>query len=142
MNIVKVTTKQQLDEAFNIRKIVFIDEQNVPPHLEMDEYDDEAIHFVGYDEKDEPIAASRLRFIDEWGKLERICVLKEHRGKNYGKALIEKMEDYLIQQGVKKAKLNAQSYAENFYEKLGYKTISKPFIDAGILHITMVKELS
>ncbi|MGM8214635.1 GNAT family N-acetyltransferase [Bacillaceae bacterium W0354] len=142
MDIIKVMTKEQLDEAFQIRKTVFIDEQNVPANLEMDEHDETAIHFVGYDENQKPIAASRLRFIDDYGKLERICVLKEHRGKQFGKSIILQMEEYIKQHGYQKSKLNAQSYAETFYKKLGYKTISDEFMDAGIPHVTMIKQLS
>ncbi|MBB6446892.1 putative GNAT family N-acyltransferase [Bacillus benzoevorans] len=34
-----------------------------------------------------------------------------------------------------------QTQAEGFYEKLGYRTASDVFMDAGIPHILMVKEL-
>lgn len=141
MKFIKVTTKQQLDDAFKIRKIVFVEEQKVPIELELDEFEDTATHFVGYGSNNEPIAASRLRFIDDYGKLERICVLKEHRGKNFGKQIILEMEQYVKEHGYTKTKLNAQSYAEPFYKKLGYETVSDEFIDAGIPHVTMVKKL-
>ncbi|TFB15059.1 GNAT family N-acetyltransferase [Filobacillus milosensis] len=141
MNIYRVTKENQLKDAYNVRKIVFVDEQNVPPEMELDEHDETAVHFVGYFE-DRPIAASRLRFVDQYGKLERICVLKEERGKHYGIQMINQMEQYLIDQGVKKAKLNAQTHAETFYKILGFQTVSDEFMDAGIPHVTMVKDLS
>ena len=34
-----------------------------------------------------------------------------------------------------------QTYAIPFYEKQGYKTVSGEFMDAGIPHVTMIKEL-
>src|SRR5699024_11577020 len=43
-----------------VRKTVFVDEQKVPEELEIDEFEETAIHFISY-EQDEPIAASRLR---------------------------------------------------------------------------------
>lgn len=52
------------------------------------------------------------------------------------------MEETIKKHGYFKAKLNAQKYAEEFYKKLGYQTISDEFLDAGIPHITMVKDLS
>ncbi|WP_163972054.1 GNAT family N-acetyltransferase [Oceanobacillus halotolerans] len=140
MNIKVVETKAEKDQAFHVRNIVFVDEQNVPPEIEVDEHDDTAIHFIGY-EDGEPIAAGRMRWVDEYGKLERICVLKEHRGKNYGKEMILFIEDIIQDKGNKKAKLNAQKHAEGFYKSLGYKTVSGEFMDAGIPHVTMVKEL-
>ncbi|MFD2639917.1 GNAT family N-acetyltransferase [Piscibacillus salipiscarius] len=141
MNIKLVDTKEQLEDAYQVRSEVFIKEQNVPPEIEVDEHESEAVHFVGYlDEK--PVAASRLRLLDDYGKFERICVLKELRGKHYGQQIIQEMEDYLVSQKVKKAKLNAQTHAEEFYKRIGYETISDEFMDAGIPHVTMIKELS
>src|SRR5699024_11497205 len=95
---VKITianTEQDRDHALQIRTTVFIDEQNVPPEEEIDAFDKEAIHFIGYNDN-APVAASRLRFVKEYGKLERICVLKDQRGKGYGKQLIEAMETEIL----------------------------------------------
>ncbi len=123
-----------------MRQVVFVEEQRVPLELEIDEFDDSAIHFVGY-EGEKPVAASRLRFVHGFGKLERICVKTEYRGHSFGKQIIAAMEEVIRDYGFEKAKLNAQTHAEAFYESLGYQTISGQFMDAGIPHVTMVKEL-
>lgn len=141
MNIQTVTTDKQLNEAYNIRAIVFINEQNVPPNLERDEYDETATHIIGYKDN-KPIATGRIRFIDDYGKLERIAVLKEHRGKSYGTQMIAYMEDIIRKKGYNNSLLNAQTHATHFYEKLGYRVISDEFMDAGIPHVTMVKKLT
>ena len=39
-------TQQDRDRAFAVRKAVFVEEQGVPVHLEIDEYDDTAFHFI------------------------------------------------------------------------------------------------
>lgn len=140
MKIEKVTSDQQLAEALHIRKVVFIEEQNVPPELEQDEHDQTAIHVIGY-QNHLPIATGRIRLIDDYGKLERIAVLKEHRGKSYGTQMIDYMEKIIVSKGYKKSILNAQTHATNFYEKLGYKIVSDEFMDAGISHVTMEKKL-
>ncbi|RKQ32727.1 GNAT family N-acetyltransferase [Oceanobacillus halophilus] len=140
MEVKIVETHEELEQAYHVRMVVFVEEQNVPAEEELDEFDKTAIHFIGY-EKKQAIAASRLRFTEEYGKLERICVIKEYRGKSFGKELILAMEDVIKEKGYKKAKLNAQTHAEEFYKKLGYETISGEFMDAGIPHVTMIKEL-
>ncbi|MYL70305.1 GNAT family N-acetyltransferase [Halobacillus litoralis] len=140
MDIIKVKNKQQKDDAFYVRRVVFVEEQQVPLEIEIDEFDDSAIHFVGYEGK-QPVAASRLRFVHGFGKLERICVLKDYRGQSLGKQIIDSMEEVIRDYAYDKAKLNAQTQAESFYESLGYVTISDTFMDAGIPHVTMVKKL-
>ena len=140
MKIKIVETPEEKEHAYQVRTIVFVEEQKVPIEEEIDHHDETAIHFVGY--KDNiPITASRLRFVEEYGKLERICVLKEYRGKSFGKELILAMENIIREKGFNKAKLNAQTHAENFYKKLGYITVSGEFLDAGIPHVTMIKEI-
>ncbi|MET3504728.1 GNAT family N-acetyltransferase [Halalkalibacter oceani] len=138
MQVIKVETKQQLDDAFHIRTEVFVKEQKVPMEEEIDQYEEEATHFVVYDDE-QPVGAGRLRFVDGYGKVERICIAESVRGKGVGRLLMEKIEATARGEGAEKMKLNAQRQAERFYEKLGYETVSGEFLDAGIPHVTMVK---
>lgn len=140
---IKVTASDAENQlAFDVRTKVFVDEQNVPPEEELDKYDEDGktLHFIGY-ENDELIAASRLRFVDSYGKLERICVLQEHRGSTHGTQMIMAMEEMIQEEGFTKSKLNSQTHAVVFYERLGYEVVSGEFMDAGIPHVTMTKEL-
>ncbi|MCZ0756183.1 GNAT family N-acetyltransferase [Anoxybacillus sp. J5B_2022] len=128
-------------DALYVRRLVFVEEQHVPVEEEIDHFEDEAIHFVLYDET-KPVGAGRLRLLDEaTSKIERICVLHDYRKKGIGRLLMEHIEQVAKQHGAAKAKLNAQTHAEPFYKKLGYETISDVFLDAGIPHVTMVKIL-
>jgi predicted GNAT family N-acyltransferase len=140
VKIKTVKSKEELAQAYHVRMVVFVEEQNVPAEEELDAHDKVSTHFIGYEDK-EVIAVSRLRFSDDYGKLERICVLKEHRGKSHGSHLIEAMEAAIIEKGYTKAKLNAQTRAVSFYERLGYVVVSGEFMDAGIPHVTMTKQL-
>ncbi|WP_173916920.1 GNAT family N-acetyltransferase [Halobacillus sp. Marseille-Q1614] len=135
-----VTNDGEKKDAFSVRETVFIHEQQVPPEDEHDDFDETATHIVGYD-KDKPLLAGRLRFVGEYGKFERICVLSSHRGLSLGKQVIAHMERVTKESGYTKAKLNAQTHAEGFYKNLGYETVSDEFMDAGIPHVTMVKTL-
>ncbi|MEH7238290.1 GNAT family N-acetyltransferase [Bacillus sp. JJ1562] len=135
-----VTNNKELDDAFTVRKVVFVDEQNVPLEEEIDQFEDEATHIVLYD-NNEPVGAGRFRVLDGYGKVERICVLASHRKKGAGNVIMQRMEDISKERGISKLKLNAQTHAENFYKKLGYETVSCLFMDAGIPHVTMIKKL-
>lgn len=135
-----VKNNKEKDDAFTIRKVVFVDEQNVPLEEEIDQFEEEATHVVLYD-NNEPVGAGRFRVLDGYGKVERICVLASHRKKGAGNLIMQKMEDIAKERGITKLKLNAQTQAENFYKKLGYETVSGLFMDAGIPHVTMIKAL-
>jgi predicted GNAT family N-acyltransferase len=135
-----VETQKELEDAYSVRKTVFVDEQDVPLEEEIDAYEDEAEHFVMYHEGS-PIAAGRFRFVDGYGKVERICVLQEARKTGAGKAIMNAIEKYAREKDIHKLKLNAQTHAIPFYAGLGYEIVSEDFMDAGIPHKTMVKEL-
>ncbi|WP_342525991.1 GNAT family N-acetyltransferase [Chryseomicrobium sp. FSL W7-1435] len=137
----KVQTSQHYQDALHIRRTVFIEEQGVPAHLEIDEFEDSAIHFVAYEE-DQPIGAGRFREYEAGiAKVERICVLPNFRGKNVGNALMDEIESSAKLQGYVSLKLNSQSTAIPFYEKRGYLISSPEFMDAGIPHRAMTKEI-
>ncbi|GAE30755.1 GNAT family N-acetyltransferase [Halalkalibacter hemicellulosilyticus] len=141
MEIIQVTNKDQRQDAYDVRTKVFVSEQQVPLNEEIDQYEEEAIHFVMYN-NGLPVGAGRLRFIEDFGKIERICLLKEARGTGAGQALMKKIQETAYSNGYNKLKLNAQCQAEGFYKKLGYVTVSnEPFLDAGIPHVTMEKNL-
>jgi predicted GNAT family N-acyltransferase len=140
MKITVAENSLQQQDAFQVRTLVFVEEQQVPAELEIDELENDGIHFVGYEE-DVPGAAARMRFVDDYAKLERICILKDFRGKHYGNDLVWAMEEEAKKRGMKKAKLNAQTRAIPFYERLGYTVVSDEFMDAGIPHKTMTKQL-
>ena len=55
--------------------------------------------------------------------------------------IIQSLEEIALEKGLTKYKLNAQSYAEGFYEKLGYKREGEEFMDCGIPHILMKNNL-
>lgn len=141
MKIKVVENQKELEDAFSIRKIVFVKEQNVPIEEEIDQYEDEATHFVMYGDTANPLAAGRFRVVDGYGKVERICVLKEARKTGAGRLMMNAIETFARKQGLHKLKLNAQTHAIPFYAGLGYEIVSGEFLDAGIPHKTMVKQI-
>jgi predicted GNAT family N-acyltransferase len=49
--------------------------------------------------------------------------------------------DLAAQQGLSRVTLSAQTHALGFYERAGFHLLGEPFMDAGIPHRKMVKEL-
>lgn len=130
-------------DALALRHLVFVEEQGVPENIEIDKYDNDlqTIVFLIYNDTNQPIATGRMRIIDEYGKAERICVLKSQRGNGCGKKIIQAIEKECIKCDLKGVKLHSQERAIIFYEKLGYKVISEAFFEANIKHYEMVKNL-
>jgi predicted GNAT family N-acyltransferase len=135
-----INSKQQLEDAFAIRKKVFVEEQQVPEEEEIDHLESEATHFILHCDG-KPAGAGRFRMVDDYGKIERICILKEFRGNGSGQAIMERIQAYAKEKNVQTLKLNAQTQAIPFYDKLGYEVISEEFLDAGIPHKTMSKKI-
>jgi predicted GNAT family N-acyltransferase len=136
LEIKPVETEQEYEQILDIRKKVFIEEQKVPVEIEIDEYESEATHFISYLKK-EPIGCARIRF-NKFAKLERIAILKEYRGKGFGKKLSEYLIKYCHKKNIIDIRLNSQLYVADFYEKIGFKKVGKIFYEAGIEHVEMV----
>jgi len=51
------------------------------------------------------------------------------------------LEDIAEEKGIAKVKLHGQIQAKEFYEKMGYKTVSDVFMEENIPHVVMVKDL-
>jgi predicted GNAT family N-acyltransferase len=145
MKCIPITTDVFLQQAFNIRFKVFVEEQGVPRDLEMDEYDEstEACHHFLVTDDGLPIATGRWKEYEPGtAKMQRIAVLKPKRGLGVGKFLLLGMEADAKRMDYHSSVLDAQCSAETFYQKLGYVTESiEPFLDANILHVRMRKSL-
>lgn len=144
MNTTLITTDNDLQTAFAIRKAVFIEEQQIPASEEYDEFDilEAACDHILVNYNGQPVGTGRLRVVDGYGKLERICILKEFRSYGLGKVIIQRLEELAQEKGLTKSKLSAQVYAEGFYEKLGYTRTGEEYLDAGIPHVLMKKQFN
>ncbi|WP_229751976.1 GNAT family N-acetyltransferase [Marinithermofilum abyssi] len=133
---------EQREQAFAIRRKVFVEEQKVPLSLEMDEWENDSIHFVLYD-GDKAVGTGRLRpWEGQSGKVERVAVLQDYRGQGSGRIIMKAIEEYARKLGMIRLVLNAQVQAQKFYESLGFQVEGDIFLDAGIEHIKMTKALS
>lgn len=143
MNAIRITSDSELKKAFSIRKEVFVEEQEVPLEDEFDEFDTlegPALHILAY-YQDKAVGTGRIRWVDGVGKLERICILKPYRQFGLGKVIIGALETIAKEQKTSQVKLHGQTQAEGFYKKLGYYAASGVFMEDGIPHLLMKKEL-
>ena len=141
MNSIKIKIvdyKTFFDDIRSIRFKVFVEEQNVPKELEIDELDEKAIHVLCYQD-DKPIATGRIVPTD--GHIGRIAVLKEYRGRYIGFMIMIFLIEKAKELNLPNVWLASQLYAKEFYVKLGFSEYGEIFYDAGIKHINMKKNI-
>lgn len=137
----RIALTTDVETCRHLRRIVFIQEQNVPEAEEWDGLDGQATHLLAW-QGDRAIGTARILIRDHIGKIGRVCVLAEARGTGAGAALIRAaMAELSARKDVTQAKLGAQTHAIGFYEKLGFVAQGPIYDDAGIPHRDMVCDL-
>lgn len=121
-----------------IRETVFIAEQAVPRELEWDGLDPLCAHVLAWNESDEAIGTARMQ---PQGTIGRMAVLKHCRGHGVGHALLQTLLDLAARQGLSRVTLSAQTHAISFYERAGFLPVGDVFLDAGIPHRKMEREI-
>jgi len=124
--------------AAPIRFAIFVDEQNVPAGIELDDMDEKSLHAVAFDESGKAIGTGRL--LPE-GKIGRMAVVKEWRRRGVGADLLDALLEEARSRGLAEVKLSAQLQAAEFYRARGFVAEGKVYEEAGILHQAMRRSL-
>lgn len=135
----KITDKKSLGEAFKIRELVFVIEQEVDPSEEYDEFEDISTHFLAK-LNGKPVGTARWRFTKNGVKMERFAVLKEARGIGVGQALVAAVladVDSTPETKGKTKYLHAQITAVPLYAKFGFEKVGEMFEECNIQHFKM-----
>ena len=130
-------TVDELYELLRVRAEVFVVEQDCV-YQDLDGDDQVSVHL----------------WLTDGGKVVALCrvcpagthmeevsigrVITTERGKGYGKRIM--LEGIKVAQehfNAKRIDIEAQEYARGFYEQVGFRQSSEPFILDGILHIRM-----
>lgn len=146
---------RDFDALRAVREAVFVHEQGVPPGLELDEADPRCVHVVARDASGQAIGTGRLVPPDETtagdaqgdagtpapARIGRMAVLPEWRGSGIGDALLAKLLEVAAARRWNRVLLHAQAGAIRFYQRHGFLPRGARFMEAGIEHLTMWRQL-
>ena len=139
--VVKRFEELSVEEIYKILQVrveVFVVEQNCV-YQEIDDKDKYSYHVFL---KDDTGIKAYLRVIDKGVSFEDVSigrVLTLKRGCGLGNIiLLEGIKVAKEKMNANRIKIEAQSYAKEFYEKAGFKQVSEEFLEDGIPHIQMV----
>lgn len=141
--VVRIAEPDDMEAIFALRRAVFIDEQNVDPDEEWDGRDEDAVHAVALMEG-EVVGTGRLLTDEreETCRIGRMAVRQDLRRRGIGDRILAVLEDAAQEHGFAQALLHAQTYVKNFYAQAGYAELGETFMEAGIEHVAMTKDLS
>ncbi len=130
-------TTTELYEILKARAKIFIVEQNIN-FQDMDDIDYDSLHCF-FMENNKVIAYIRAFYEDEENGIVRLgrALTIEHQ-KGYGKSLMEQsLKAVKEKMECKKIIGHSQEHALSFYEQFGFRAVSKPFIEEGIVHVAI-----
>lgn len=137
MTVNRVTSDDELATCLAIRRVVFIEGQNVPEAEEVDGLDPECLHYLLHQDE-RAIATARVLPKGKAAKIQRVAVLEDARSGGIGSILMRAILDDLRENhSYQKAILGSQTHAIGFYEKLGFTAHGPVYDDAGIPHRDM-----
>ena len=137
LKIQLVKTKKEYKDILEIRKKVFVEEQNVPFNIEI-EHEEDSRHVICFIDQ-LAVGTGRWRKTKNGIKLERFAVLTDFRNKGIGKEIVNFILSEISSNNT--IYLHAQEAVVNFYKKLGFKVSGKKFYEADILHSKMIYSL-
>jgi predicted GNAT family N-acyltransferase len=124
-------------EIAALRTRVFVAEQGVPPEIEQDAADEDAVHVFSRDDSGAVVATGRLLVRGSTGGIGRMAADAAVRGRGHGAAVLAELHRQAMLRGVTEIELHAQVTARGFYERAGYTAVGVEYEEAGIRHITM-----
>ena len=135
---------KELYQILRLRSEVFVVEQDCV-YQDLDNKDQISVH-VFQNEKDEIVAYTRIFKSGDYYKntsIGRVVVSKKNRGKELGKKIMIHSIEY-IKKNLKgeKIELSAQKYLDKFYKDLGFYKIGEDYLEDGIPHQRMIKEIN
>ena len=136
-------TKTELHEMMILRQQVFVVEQDCP-YQDADEKDKDSHHLIGYING---VLVAYLRLVKPGisyveMSFGRIVTAKSHRGTGLGVALMkEGIKQSITLYGTSKNRISAQSHLLPFYQKFGFESTGKEYLEDNIPHTEMIKTI-
>lgn len=136
-------TPFEVYELLQLRAEVFVVEQNCV-FLEPDGIDNRCLHLLGYN-NNKLLAYTRIvppGLAYNQASIGRVVTSPSVRNIGAGKKLMQRSIDMLYSSfGKVTIKIAAQFYLKKFYESFGFYQVSEVYLDDGIEHIHMLKEV-
>jgi predicted GNAT family N-acyltransferase len=137
----RITTDPALlTEAARLRHQVFVGEQGVDAALEADGRDGVAAHVV-LEQDGAVTGTARIFDTGDAAVVGRVAITPERRGQRLGALVMAVAERWAAGQGLPVVELHSQQAVVGFYLRLGYVAVGEPYVEAGIPHRTMRKQL-
>jgi predicted GNAT family N-acyltransferase len=136
-----VAAPEDRPEIAALRTRVFVEEQGVPPEIEQDAADADAVHVLSRDDAGAVVATGRLLVRGSTAGIGRMAADASVRGQGHGAAVLEELHRQAVLRGVTAIELHAQVSARGFYERAGYTAVGEEYEEAGISHVTMRRPL-
>ena len=131
----------EMEGAYSLRNLVFVQEQGVSKEIERDDLDDNAIHVIALNG---PLVIGTGRLVLtslKFGVIGRMAVKKSSRRKGIGARMLALLENEAMAHNLQRISLHAQEHAKAFYLLQGYREDGDIFTEAGIEHRQMYKDL-
>jgi ElaA protein len=134
----------ELHDLFALRSEIFVVEQNCL-YQDIDGKDKDALHVLGKN-KNEIVAYARIfvrgESYSDFTSIGRVLVKKKSRGKSLGHQLMAFCIKFLETNNPKcSIKISAQTHLEKFYYMHGFRKQGESYLEDGIPHIEMLKEV-
>lgn len=131
-------SRDQLYAVLALRQEVLVVEQS-SAYVDLDFIDQRADHLLL---TDGPVLIGYVRCFGPtaekpYASFGRLVVARTRRGAALGEELVRRALAHLAQGTCRDVQISAQLYLEDFYAQFGFARTSKPYDDAGILHIDM-----
>jgi predicted GNAT family N-acyltransferase len=122
-----------------LRREVFVVEQQVPEELEWDGRDSVCRHALALDAGSAAIGCGRL--LPE-GDIGRLVVRRAWRGRGVGSAILLRLIDVARYAGFERVGLNSRGDTTDFYARHGFVACGAQFTEAGIVHQRMQRSVA
>lgn len=139
-----VTTMEQLQHAYAVRAICFMEDTGLPIDHAYDGNDLQATHVIGYIDG-EPVGALRIRWFHDFAKIERTAFRKAYRHPRYLKIGAEFAFAHIARKGYSKVMTHASpAYARLWKSLFGFTEVTgkPPAFYHHEPHVELIKELN
>ncbi len=128
-----------LAKLLKLRSDVFVVEQAcIYSDIDSFDWDTRTQHLYFLTDSDDIAACARVLTHGEHPRIGRLAVDKGYRQQGLARKVMEKAMQY-CEHSLKKDTIliSAQTYLTDFYESLGFKVASSPYLEDGIEHVDM-----